>query len=42
MAKEEPLLILKDVNKIYKGGNAAISNINLTINKGDFICLTET
>ncbi len=42
MAKEEPLLILKDVSKIYKGGNAAISNINLTINKGDFICLIGT
>ncbi|WP_057895897.1 ABC transporter ATP-binding protein, partial [Liquorilactobacillus oeni] len=42
MAKKEPILILKNVNKVYKGGNTAISNINLTIQKGDFICLIGT
>ncbi|WP_311406435.1 betaine/proline/choline family ABC transporter ATP-binding protein [Liquorilactobacillus uvarum] len=38
MPKENPIVVFKDVEKVYRGGNIAIEHINLTINKGDFVC----
>ncbi|KRL36715.1 betaine/proline/choline family ABC transporter ATP-binding protein [Liquorilactobacillus uvarum] len=38
MPKENPIVVFKDVEKVYRGGNVAIEHINLTINKGDFVC----
>ncbi|KRM95357.1 ABC-type proline glycine betaine transport system, ATPase component [Liquorilactobacillus aquaticus DSM 21051] len=38
MPKENPIVIFKDVEKVYRGGNVAIEHVNLTINKGDFVC----
>lgn len=34
----EPIIILKDVN-IYQGGNPVLQNVNLTVNKGEFVYL---
>ncbi|GAJ26582.1 osmotically activated L-carnitine/choline ABC transporter [Liquorilactobacillus sucicola DSM 21376 = JCM 15457] len=38
MPKENPIVVFKDVKKVYRGGNIAVEHINLTINKGDFVC----
>ncbi|GAF40306.1 ABC-type proline glycine betaine transport system, ATPase component [Agrilactobacillus composti DSM 18527 = JCM 14202] len=42
MTEDNPILVYKDVAKIYKGGNVAVEHINLTIHKGDFVCLIGT
>lgn len=34
----EPIIILQQVN-IYQGGNPVLQNVNLTINKGEFVYL---
>lgn len=39
---EDPILVFKDVKKIYRGGSVGIEGVNLTINKGDFVCLIGT
>lgn len=39
---EKPVIELKDITKIYKSGDEdtiALKNINLTINKGDFVAI---
>lgn len=42
MTEENPILEFKDIEKIYRGGNVAVEHINLTIHKGDFVCLIGT
>lgn len=42
MKEEDPILVYKDIAKIYRGGNVAVEHINLTIHKGDFVCLIGT
>lgn len=42
MTEEDPILVFKDIEKIYRGGNVAVEHINLTIHKGDFVCLIGT
>ena len=39
---EDPILVFKDVKKVYRGGSVGIEGVNLTINKGDFVCLIGT
>lgn len=42
MEKNEPVIELKDISKIYKTGDEdtiAVKNINLEINKGDFVAI---
>ncbi|HNA19252.1 MAG TPA: ATP-binding cassette domain-containing protein, partial [Chitinophagaceae bacterium] len=34
----EPIISLKNVN-IYQGNNLVLENVNLTINKGEFVYL---
>ncbi|HJG84485.1 MAG TPA: betaine/proline/choline family ABC transporter ATP-binding protein [Weissella thailandensis] len=36
------MLVFKDVKKVYRGGSVGIEGVNLTINKGDFVCLIGT
>lgn len=42
MGQVSPILEFKNVSKIYHGKQAAIQNINLTIDQGDFVCLIGT
>jgi osmoprotectant transport system ATP-binding protein len=42
MTQESPMLEFKNVSKIYHGNQAAIENINLKIDQGDFVCLIGT
>ncbi|MCD2256968.1 betaine/proline/choline family ABC transporter ATP-binding protein [Agrilactobacillus fermenti] len=42
MTEEQPILVFKDVEKVYRGGNVAVEHVNLTIHKGDFVCLIGT
>ncbi len=39
---EEPILVFKDVKKVYRGGSVGVEGVNLTINRGDFVCLIGT
>ena len=39
---EDTILVFKDVKKVYRGGSVGIEGVNLTINKGDFVCLIGT
>ena len=42
MPEEQPMVLFKDVEKVYRGGNVAVEHINLEIHKGDFVCLIGT
>ncbi|MCI1893676.1 MAG: betaine/proline/choline family ABC transporter ATP-binding protein [Lactobacillus sp.] len=42
MATAQPIVQYLDVNKVYRGGNVAVEHINLTIERGDFVCLIGT
>ncbi len=42
MPEEQPMVLFKDVEKVYRGGNVAVEHINLEINKGEFVCLIGT
>ena len=39
---EEPILSFKDVKKVYRGGSVGVENVNLTIDKGEFVCMIGT
>ena len=39
---EEPILAFKDVKKVYHGGTVGVEDVNLTINKGEFVCMIGT
>lgn len=39
---EEPILSFKDVKKVYRGGSMGVEGVNLTIDKGEFVCLIGT
>lgn len=39
---EEPILAFKDVKKVYRGGSIGVENVNLSIKKGEFVCLIGT
>ena len=34
---DKPMIQLKDVSKIYDNGTVGLKDINLTINKGEFV-----
>ncbi|MDN2453836.1 betaine/proline/choline family ABC transporter ATP-binding protein [Lactobacillus sp. UCMA15818] len=42
MTKDEPILIFKDVSKVYRGDNVAVEHVNISINKGEFVCFIGT
>ncbi|EPC76629.1 proline/glycine betaine ABC transporter ATPase, partial [Lacticaseibacillus paracasei subsp. paracasei Lpp126] len=33
MPEEQPMVLFKDVEKVYRGGNVAVEHINLEIHK---------
>ena len=39
---EEPILSFKDVKKVYRGGSVGVEGVNLSIDKGEFVCLIGT
>lgn len=40
MAAKPPMVEFKNVSKIYPGGKVAVENINLRIERGEFVCLS--
>ena len=42
MAAKPPLVEFKNVSKIYPGGKVAVENINLRIERGEFVCFIGT
>lgn len=42
MAAKPPMVEFKNVSKIYPGGKVAVENINLRIERGEFVCFIGT
>ena len=42
MAAKPPMVEFKNVSKIYPGGKVAVENINLHIERGEFVCFIGT
>ncbi|MEO5283581.1 MULTISPECIES: ABC transporter ATP-binding protein [Limosilactobacillus] len=42
MAAKPPMVEFKNVSKIYPGGKVAVENINLLIERGEFVCFIGT
>lgn len=42
MAAKPPMVEFKNVSKIYPGGKVAVKNINLRIERGEFVCFIGT